>query len=125
DWSSDVCSSDLVDVADFLLWRPLRTSWLMVGMNRLSLAGGLPVWSTTGLWGVARIRTHVRPHRDTGGLVSRSRWPTGHDHPARVLRARWSSLTGSGITGQNDPVGPHQSGPTSVSASAESSVCAQ
>src|SRR3546814_8679313 len=33
DWSSDVCSSDLT--LDFTFWgvRPLRTSWLIVGMN--------------------------------------------------------------------------------------------
>src|SRR3546814_12585561 len=33
DWSSDVCSSDLT--LDFTFWgvRPLRTSWLIVGMD--------------------------------------------------------------------------------------------
>src|SRR5699024_10446905 len=72
-----------VDVADFLLWRPLRTSWLMVGMNRLSLAGGLPVWSTTGLWG----RCSYQDSRAS---------PPGHGRPRQPLSlAYWARSSSS------------------------------
>src|SRR5690625_5142721 len=74
----------------------------MVGMNRLSLAGGLRAGDhrSGGTLLVSGLSRSL--HRRTGDLVSRSRWPTGHDLPARILRARWSSLTGWRSTGQNE-----------------------
>src|SRR5699024_6790089 len=84
-----------------------------------------PLGATTGHWDVARIRTLARLSPRTADHLSRSRWPTGHDPPARILRARWSSLTAEGCSGQNGPFAEFSADVSTGPSRTESSVWAQ
>lgn len=104
-----------VDVLAELLERPLRTSWLIVGINRLSAMRQAGARRYRRRSPLARIWHNVcsrnyssrpcqAPLARMLERLSRSRWPTRYPgSPARILRARSKRLIKAQFTGQKQP----------------------